>query len=187
MNIADPKFLEHLRDLPSSYLFDMLADEEGVDRESIIWVLQERGFVREEIDQRRQRRRSSFLPRPYRLWAIARWLSLGNALIITYFNVSGLYHLMRGEHTFKGPLLFLSIGCIVCGLVVGYKLTSHLYHGGRKRLYCGFPVPVGVVDLQTGKEIVGSGRAMILRIAINALVGISVTLFPLVFIYIMMA
>jgi hypothetical protein len=186
MNIADPKFLEHLRDLPSGYLLDMLADDEEGDRESIIWVLQERGFSREEIDQSWKRRRSSFLPRPYRIWAIARWLSLCNALIICYFNISGLYRLMQSEHTFKGPLLFLATGCILCGFVVGYKLTSHIYHGGKKHLYCGFPVPVGVVDLQTGEEVPGSSSALVLRIAVNALVGVSMTLFPLVFIYIMM-
>ena len=47
MNIADPKYLEQLRDLPSSYLLDLLADNEDIDKESVFWVLQERGLARE--------------------------------------------------------------------------------------------------------------------------------------------
>jgi hypothetical protein len=186
MNIADPKYLEYLRDLPSSYLCDLMADGEGGDIESIYWVLQERGFSREEIDQKLQRRRNSILPRPYKLWAAARWLTLFNTLIIIYFNLTGLYRLMQGEHTFKGPLLFLAVGCILCGFVVGYKLTTYLYQGSRSLLYCGFPVPVGFVELQTGEETVRAKTPMIMRIAMNALVGVNLTLFPLIFIYIMM-
>jgi len=186
MNIADPKYLEHLRDLPSSYLFDLMADDEGIDIESIYWVLQERGFTREEIDQKLQRRRSSIMPRPYKLWTTARWLTLFNTLVITYFNLTGLYRLVQGEHAFKGPLLFLSVGCALCGFVVGYKLTTYLYQGSRSLLYCGFPVPVGFVDLQSGNESVRDKTPMLMRIAMNAMVGVNLTLFPLVFIYIMM-
>jgi hypothetical protein len=186
MNIADPKYLEHLRDLPSSYLLDLMADDEGVDIASAYWVLEERGFSREEIDQKLQRRRSSFLPRPYKLWTAARWLTLFNTLVVTYFNLTGLYRLMQGEHTFKAPLLFLSMGCVLCGLVVGYKLATYLYQGSRSLLYCGFPVPVGFVELQTGEEAVKGKTAMLIRIAMNAMVGVNLTLFPLIFIYIMM-
>ncbi len=186
MNIADPKYLERLRDLPSSYLFDLIAEDEGIDVESAYWVLQERGFSRDEIDQKQQRRRSSLRPPPYKIWAAARWLALFNTLIISYFNLTGLYRLMQGEHTFKGPLLFLVAGCTLCGFVVGYKLTTYLYQGSRSLLYCGFPVPVGVVELQTGEETALDKTPMIIRIAMNALVGVNLTLFPLIFIYIMM-
>lgn len=186
MQIADPKYLEYLRDLPSSFLFDIMADDEGGDLESLYWVLLERGFSRDEIDLKVKRRRSSILPRPYKLWAVARWLSLGNALIISYFNVTGLYRLATGENAFKGPLLFLAAGCILCGLVVGYKLTTYLYQGSRTILYCGFPVPVGFVDLLTGEETLRGNRTMLPRIAMNAMVGVTLTLFPLIFIYLMM-
>ncbi|MBE0575859.1 MAG: hypothetical protein IH613_08170 [Desulfuromonadales bacterium] len=186
MNIADPKYLEHLRDLPSGYLLDLLADNEDIDKESFYWVLQERGLTREELDQKLQRRRNSNWPRPYRLWTAARWLTLFNTLVVTYFNSTSLYQLLHSDHPFRGPLLFLSVGCILCGFVVGFKLTTHLYQGDRSILYCGFPVPVGFVDLQTGQEILIGKTPMILRMAVNALVGVNLTLFPLIFIYIMM-
>ena len=49
MNIADPKYLEHLRDLPTGYLLDLLAEKEDIDEESIHWVLQEHGLTRQEV------------------------------------------------------------------------------------------------------------------------------------------
>lgn len=186
MNIADPKYLEHLRELPSGYLIDLLADNEDIDKESIYWVLQERGLTQEELDRKLQRRRSSNWPRPYTLWTAARWLTLFNTLIVTYFNTTSLYQLVHSDHPFRGPLLFLSAGCLLCGFVVGFKLTTHLYQGSRSILYCGFPIPVGFVELQTGQEILMNKTRMILRMALNALVGVNITLFPLIFIYIMM-
>ena len=186
MNIADPKYLEHLRDLPSGYLLDLLADNEDIDKESVYWVLQERGLTREELDQKLRRRKSSIWPRTYTLWAAARWLTLFNALVVTYFNTTGLYQLVNSEHAFKAPLLFLSVGSALFGFFVGFKLTTHLYQGGKSLIYCGFPIPVGFVELQTGEEILKDKLPMILRMAVNALVGINLTLFPLIFIYMMM-
>jgi hypothetical protein len=72
------------------------------------------------------------------------------------------------------------------GFIIGYKLTTHLYHGSKALLYCGFPIPVGFVDLQTGEEIVEDKTLTILYMALNALVGVSLTLFPLTFIYLVM-
>ena len=183
MNIADPKYLEHLRDLPSGYLLDLIADNEDIDRESIYWVLQERGIAREDLDRKLQRRTSSNWPRPYTLWTVARWLTLFNALIVTYFNITSLYQLLHGDHAFRAPLLFLSIGSILFGFIVGFKLTTHVYQGDKALLYCGFPIPVGFVDLQTGEEIRKGKIIMTMHMAVNALVGISLTLFPLIFIY----
>lgn len=186
MNIADPKYLEQLRDLPSGYLLDLMADNEEIDKESIYWVLQERGLAREEIDRKLQRRNNSRWPRPYTLWTAARWLTLFNALVVTYFNITGFYQLLQSNHAFKVPLLFLAVGCIMCGFVVGFKLTTYTYQGDQALLYCGFPIPVGFVDLQTGKETLKSKAHMNLYMALNALVGVNLTLFPLIFICIMM-
>lgn len=186
MNIADPVYLEHLRDLPSGYLLDLLADNDDIDKESLCWVLQERGLARDEIEKKLRRRKNANWPRPYMLWSTARWLTLFNALIVAYFNVSGLYQLLHSDHAFRGPLLFLSVGSILCGFVVGFKLTTHLYQGGKALLFCGFPVPVGFVDLQTGAEITTAKTVMLLRMALNALVGVCLTTFPIVFIYTMM-
>ncbi len=186
MNIADPKYLEQLRDLPSSYLLDLLADNEDIDKESVYWVLQERGLAREELEQKVQRRQDSCWPRPYKLWASARWLTLFNTLVVTYFNITGLHQLLYSDHAFRGPLLFLSVGSIMFGFVIGYKLTTYIYHGSKELLYCGFPVPVGFVELKTGDEVLVQKTTMLMRMCLNALVGVSLTLFPLTFIYIMM-
>ncbi len=183
MNIADPKYLEYLRDLPSSYLLDLLSDNADVDQESFYWVLQERGLSREEIERKLRRRRNSNWPRPYTLWKTFRWLTLFNAMIVTYFNITGFSKLLHSDHTFKGALLFLSVGCVLCGLFIGFKLTTYLYQGGKSLLFCGFPIPVGFVDLQTEAEILPAKALLILRMALNALVGVSLALFPLIFIY----
>jgi len=186
MNIADPKYLEHLRDLPSGYLLDLQADNDYIDEESIYWVLHERGLTRQEIDQKLRRRRNSNWPRTYTLWAAARWITVFNALIVTYFNITGFYQILHSDHAFRAPLLFLSVGSVLCGFFIGSKLTTHLYQGGKSLLYCGFPIPVGFVELQTGEEILKDKAAMIFRMALNAVVGVNLTLFPLIFIYIMM-
>lgn len=186
MNIADPTYLEHLRDLPSGYLLDLLADNEDIDTESLCWVLKERGMPREEIEQKIERRRKSRWARPYKLWTTARWLSLFNVLIITYLNFSGLYQLIYGSHAFRVPLLFLSVGCILAGFLVGFKLSTLLYQGGQAQLHCGFPVPVGSVDLKTGEEVLKDKKVMLVCMALDAMVGVNLTLFPLIFIYLMM-
>jgi len=90
MNISDPKYLGHLRDLPTSYLLDLMSDHEDGDNESIAWVLRERGMPPEEIERRLNRRKRSNWPRPYIFWEAARWLTFLNAIIVAYFNVTGL-------------------------------------------------------------------------------------------------
>jgi len=185
MNIADPKYLEHLRDLPSSYLLDLMADTEDIDRESITWVLLERGLTREEIEHKLKRRHSRRM-RPHNFWTAARWLTLFNTLVVTYFNLTGLYRLLHDDHSFKGALLFLAFGSTIAGFIVGFKLTTHIYHGSKSLLFCGFPFPVGYVELTTGEEILKDKALRNLLMALNALVGVSLTLFPIIFIYIVM-
>ena len=187
MNISDPKYLGHLRDLPTSYLLDLMSDHEDGDNESIAWVLRERGMPPEEIERRLNRRKSSNWPRPYIFWEAARWLTFLNSIIVVYFNVTGLYRLLQGDHAFREPLLFLAVGSVTFGFYVGFKLTTHVYMGEKTRLHCGFPLQVGFVDLETGQEITRGKATMTIAMGVNALIGISLTLFPLVFIYVMMA
>ena len=187
MNISDPKYLEHLRDLPTGYLLDLMTDHEDGDNESIAWVLRERGMSQDEIENRVNRRKNSNWPRPYIFWEAARWMTFLNAIIVVYFNVTGLYRLLQGDHAFRGPLLFLALGSVAFGFYVGFKLTTHVYMGGKTRLHCGFPLQVGFVDLETGEEITRGKATMTIAMGVNALIGISLTLFPLVFIYVMMA
>ena len=186
LDIKDPIYLEHLRDLPSGYLLDLLSDDNDLDAESLYWVLQERGLSREEIAQKVQRRSSMPWVRPYKTWSLARWISLCNVLIIAYFNITGLYHLLQGEHAFRGILIFLSVGCILCGFYIGFKLSTHLYQGSKTMLFCGFPIPVGKVDLKSGEEILSDKKMMMVSMASNAIVGVNLALFPLIFMYIMM-
>ena len=182
MNIADPKYLDYLCDMPSSYLLDLMADNDEIDRESIIWVLMERGLDREEIELKLQQRRARRM-RPYKAWATARWLTMFNALVVTCFNASGFYGLLFHEHNFKVLLLLLAFGSTAVGFVIGYKLTTHVYHGSKSLLYCGFPFPVGQVDLTTGAELFKAKALVNISMALNALVGVNMTLFPIICIY----
>jgi len=184
--MIDPIYLEHLRDLPSGYLFDLLADNPDLDAETFYWVLKERGLTHEEINQKVQGRRTKPWARPYRLWSMARWVSIFNVLVITYFNFYGIYHLLHGDHVFRGVLLFLSVGCIIAGFYIGFKLSTHLYQGAKSMLYCGFPVPVGRVDLKSGEEVLAPKNMMMVSMSLNATVGVNLALFPLIFIYLMM-
>ncbi len=172
--------------MPSGYLLDMLADSEDLDEQSICWVLQERGQTQEEINHSVKRRRNSKLPRSQTIWTMARWFTLACTLIVSYFNFTGFYRLLHSEHIFKVPLYVFSVGCVICGFLIGFKLTSHLYLGSRTMLYCGFPVAIGFVDLETNEESMPVKAKMLIYMAINALVGVSLTLFPLMFIYILM-
>lgn len=183
MNIADPKYLQYLRDLPDSYLLDILVENEDADRETIFWVLQERGLDRIQIEREIEALREKPWKRPYFLWTAARWFTIFNTLIVTLFNIVGLHQLLNSDHIFKGPMLFLVVGSIVFGFIVGFKFTTHLYHGSKHHIFCGFPFPVGRVELKTGKEKKSTGPAMNIYMAANALVGVSLTLFPLLLIY----
>lgn len=187
MQSIDPKYLEQLRNLPTPYLFDMLADGEEFDRDSVCQVLQERGLNFDEIDRGIARRRNSRLPRPQKIWSLARWFTLACTLVTTFFNANAFQQLLRSEHVFKSPLIFFAVGCVLFGFLIGFKLTCHIYLGGKKHLYCGFPVAVGYVDVESGFEIIPDKLRMISRMALNALVGVNLTLFPLMFIFVMMS
>lgn len=65
---GDPKFREQLRDLPTGYLLDLLADQACSDESAICGVLYERGLSLEEIEKLVRRRTDSRLPRGYALW-----------------------------------------------------------------------------------------------------------------------
>ncbi len=186
MDIADPKYREYLRNLPTGYLLDLLVDSESIDKPSVYWILQERGLTREDIDQAERRRRSTRWPRPHTLWTIARWATLFNALIVTLFNLMGLYRLLHTEHPFRGALLFLLAGSVGFGFIIGYKMTTHVYQGSRTMLYCGFPIPVGYVCLESGDEIQPDSKRSMAGMTVNAMVGVSLAIFPLMFLYIMM-
>ena len=184
--IGDPQYLAYLRDLPSGYLLDLLTDQQEGAEDAIIRVLKERGYTPEDLKRDISRRRNSRLPRRATLWTMARWASLFNALLIFIFNALGFYRLMHSEDQFKVPLLFLAVFCAGVGFFLGYKLTTHIYQGAPNKLYCGFPVPIGSVELETGRESRVEGSALVIRMAINAMVGVCFTLFPLVFIALMM-
>ncbi|PLX85024.1 MAG: hypothetical protein C0614_04630 [Desulfuromonas sp.] len=184
MHYTDPKHREYLRDLPTGYLLDLLADEEAVDEEVGRQALLERGLSNEEIDERvARRRRSRWLKRSI-FWSLARWSILGLSAAILVFNIFFLYRLLLHDDPVTIPLIFFTLLCCGFGFFFGYKMTSHIYQGGRHHLYCGFPVPVGYVDLRNGTEQPPDSAAqMIVRIAINAMVGVNLTVFPVMVIY----
>ncbi|MHB8709315.1 MAG: hypothetical protein ACYC9I_10610 [Desulfuromonadales bacterium] len=179
---GDPKLREYLRDLPTGYLLDLLADG-GVDEYAIHGVLHERGLERPEIEQAVRRRLASRLPRGHVLWSLARTFTLGCTVLVAAFNLVNFYQLVHGSSPLKGMLLTLSVGGVIFGFFLGYKLTTHIYQGAQHQLYCGFPLPVGTVDLQSGKETVKPKLLLVLNMAANATVGLTLVLFPLLLIH----
>ncbi|TLM65550.1 MAG: hypothetical protein FDZ69_09295 [Deltaproteobacteria bacterium] len=180
---ADPKLRNYLRDLPTGYLLDLLVEPSDIDASAIHDVLFERGLDREELERLRQRRAASRLPRPHTLWRGARLFTLGSALLVTVFNLLTYYRLLHGASPLKGMLLALVAGGVFFGFFLGYKLTTHVYQGARHQLYCGFPLPVGTVDLQSGQEAIKPLPLMILCMTVNAVVGLALVLFPLFLIH----
>lgn len=180
---GDPKLREYLRDLPTSYLFDLLADQESSDHYVIRDILRERGLEPEEIARTVRFRIESRVPRGYVLWKAARSFTLVCTVLVGSFNLIAYYSLLQGNSPLKSALLLLSVGGMVFGFFLGYKLTTHIYQGARHQLYCGFPLPVGIVNLQTGRETIKPKPLMILCMAINSIVGLTLVLFPLLLIH----
>jgi len=180
---ADPKLREQLRDLPTGYLLDLLAEQNEPDQYLLRSVLQERGLETAEIEQLVRRRRHSRLPRGHALWQMARSFTLLCTALVTIFNLTAYYRLLHGDSPIKGLLLALSVAGVMFGFFLGFKLTTHLYQGDRHRLDCGFPLPIGSVDLQTGRQTIRPKPLLILCMAGNATVGVALVLFPLLLIY----
>jgi hypothetical protein len=75
---------------------------------------------------------------------------------------------------------------MIAGFVIGFKLTTIIYHGSKSRLYCGFPFAVGYVELTTGEELLKDKGRVYISMVLNALVGVSMALFPIICIYLFM-
>jgi hypothetical protein len=183
MLISDPDLREHLRDLPTSYLIELLTDQDNPQQGVIREILWERGLAAGEVDALVQRRLHSRLPPIHTLWQLGRKLTLVSTALVSCFNLFVCYRLLNSDHSLRGLLLTLAAGCIGIGFFLGYKLSTHLYQGDRHRLFCGFPLAVGSVDLETCQETTLPKATMILALAGNALVGLSLMLFPLLLIY----
>lgn len=180
MKINDPKQLEYLRSLPSSYLLDPDVHHEGIDQDTLTWLLVDRGMTKDAVDKERQRLQRYPWLRIYNIWTFVRMVTLCNALIVALFNVSGLYELLHSDHEFRTPFLIFVAGSVLVGFFLGYKITIYLYHGSKDRFYYGFPCPVGFKMLATGEDSLKKKMAMYTAMACNALVGISLALFPVI-------
>jgi hypothetical protein len=183
MFFGDSKIREQLRDLPTGYLLDLLADSDDVNDIDIRAILHERGMDEAEIRQGVRRRTDSRMPRGHVLWTATRFFSIFCAVLVTLFNLITYYQLLHGTSPLKGVLVALSAGGSLFGFFLGYKLTTHVYQGAPHELYCGFPVPVGFVDLKTGQERFKPKTQLLLSMVFNAAVGLTLVLFPLLLIH----
>lgn len=183
MFVGDPKIREYLRDLPTGYLIDLLADHADIDATAIHDILGERGLDIGEIARLVRQRQDSRIPRSHLLWKAARVFTLACTLLIGIFNVVEYYQLLHGNSPLKVLLLTLTAAGVMFGFFLGYKLSTHVYQGGPHELFCGFPLPVGIVDLQSGKEVVKPRPLLMLNMAGNATVGLALVLFPLLLIH----
>ena len=179
MTTDDQKLRNRLRDLPTGYLLDLLVDGTALETAHIHDTLLERGLEPDEIAGMVRRRANSNFPHGYILWDAARTFVLISTLLVIAFNMLAYYHLLHGHSPFRGGLLLISAIGMIFGFFVGFKLSTHLYQGSRHHLHCGFPLPVGIVDLRTGQEEAKPKAQMLLSMAGNALVGLTLVLFPL--------
>ena len=179
MALDDQKLRDRLRDLPTGYLLDMLADGTSFETATVHETLRERGLEPDEITDMVRRRANSNFPHGYILWDAARTFVLISTLLIVAFNMMAYYHLLHGHSPFRGGLLLISAFGMIFGFFVGFKLSTHLYQGSRHHLHCGFPLAVGTVDLRTGQEEIKPKTRMLLCMVGNALVGLTLVLFPL--------
>ncbi len=183
MIISDPDLREHLRDLPTGYLIGLLTDQDTPQQGAIRGILWERGLAAAEVDAMIQRRLHSRLPPAHVFWQLGRKVTLFSTVLISAFNLYITYRLLNSDHSLRGLLLTITAGCIGIGFFLGYKLSIHIYQGDRQRLFCGFPLAVGFVDLESCQESTLSKIPMLLALAGNALVGLSLMLFPLLLIF----
>lgn len=183
INIGDPKQLVYLRDLPSGYLLDLLAKNDDLDETLIRQVLQERGYAADDINRGIGRRQDPRRPGRPTLWRLARWATLSSAIIIALFNLHGFQQLLQSEDAARLPLLFLIVTCAGFGFFLGYKMSTHVYQGGASQLCCGFPLSVGLVDLETGTETTYEPVRLIVSMSVNAVVGVNFTVFPVILIH----
>jgi hypothetical protein len=183
MMIGNQKLRDQLRDLPTGYLLDLLADAGAIDEPIIRDILGERGLSLDEIALMVRRRLDGRIPRGHSLWQGARIFTLACTLLVAIFNLISYHRLLHGTSSLKGLLLILCAIGVAFGFFLGYKLTTHLYQGAPHRLYCGFPLPVGSIDLRTGREELPPRPLLMLCMAVNATVGLMVVLFPLLLIH----
>lgn len=183
MLLGDPGFREHLRDLPTGYLLGLLADPDIPHQAAIREILWERGLAAAEIDTLLERRAHSRLPPMHALWGVGRKITLASTLLVGGFNLFVCYGLMHTYHSLRGLLMILAVSCVGLGFFLGYKLSTHLYQGDRHRLFCGFPFAVGSVNLETCRETTLPTVPMLAALVGNAVVGVTLMLFPLLLLY----
>ena len=105
---GDPKLRERLRDQPTGYLLDLLADQAGTDESAVRSILGERGLEAGEVEALVRRRTDSRLPRSYTLWGMARGFTVVCTLLVGTFDLLAYVHLLHGDQRFgragAGPL-----------------------------------------------------------------------------------
>jgi hypothetical protein len=178
--------LYHLRALSNASLYDLLASDPDKHANTIGELLRERGISPDTIEQATARRRSDKKPRSCSRTKLYRGLIVMFSLIVAWFNVSGFTQLHASESSYKTFLILFILMTIAFGLYLGLKFNMHLYLGDLRRVYCGFPVPVGFVDTVSGEEMLPPKPRFFLSLLVNGLVSVNFTLFvPMLAVYIL--
>lgn len=178
--------LYHLRALPDGSLYDLLAANPGTHQQTVGGLLRERGVSPDTIERETARRRSDKQPRSCSMARRSRILMLLFSLIIAWFNAGQLFQLYHSDSPYKTFLVVFVLMTIAFGLYLGLKFNMHLYLGDARRVYCGFPVPVGFVDTASGKEMLPPKPKFFLSLLANGLVSVNFTLFiPMLTVYLL--
>jgi len=176
--------LYHLRALPDGSLFDLLAADPDNHAQIVGELLRERGIAPERIERETASRRSDKQPRSCKRTRLYRILIILFSLIVAWFNIGEISQLYHSDSPYRIFLIVFVAMTVGFGLYLGLKFNMHLYLGDARRVYCGFPVPVGFVDTASCEEMLPPKPRFFLSLLANGLVSVNFTLFlPMLAVY----
>ena len=164
----------------------MLAADPDKHEQRVGELLREHGIPQDRIEREIGRRRSDKQPRSCKKARLYRALIILFSLIVAWFNARGISQLYHSDNHYRTFLIVFTLMTICFGLYLGLKFNMHLYLGDLRRVYCGFPVPVGFVDTASGEEMLPPKPRFYLSLLANGLVSVNFTLFlPMLAVYIL--
>lgn len=176
--------LYHLRALPDGSLYDLLAADPVKHAKNVQDLLAERGIDAATIEREVDRRKNDKQARSCAKSRHKRTLFLLFSLIVLWFNIQAGIQLYQTDSPYRTFLIIFVIMTVAFGFYLGLKFNMHLYLGDIRRVYCGFPVPVGFVDTATAEEVLPPKPRFFASLLANGLTSVNLTLFiPMLAVY----
>lgn len=138
--------IDYFREMSSSVLFDLLADDhieycDHSDARAAKTILEERNYTEEQIVIKVKQHKQRWYPKPYYFLSFLRWSTILSAMAMFVFNYG---HINIGVHVVFEALTLAIIVCI--------GASRKLYRGTRYYFYQGFPAPMTLTEICTGMD-----------------------------------